>query len=252
MSQTTTQSASHPTLTQRIDAWWLTSLLILVGGLFAVAYLTWAAVIGVNYEWGPYVSPIYSTPFIPSWWKLSPAFILLWIPAGFRLTCYYGRKAYYRAAFADPAECAVEEPYRKSFKGETAFPFVMQNLHRYFLYFALALTGLHWFEFFQSVWHGGAIYFGVGTVILLLDTLALSMYVFSCHSFRHMIGGKGRCFTCQKFGKAKFKVWAKVTILNEFHGKWFWISLYSIIIADLYVRLLSMGIIPFDPHFTIF
>ena len=49
-----------------------------------------------------------------------PAFLILWAPAGFRLTCYYYRGAYYKAFWADPPNCAVGEP-RNSFRGENSF-----------------------------------------------------------------------------------------------------------------------------------
>ena len=40
----------------------------------------------------------------------SPAFLILWAPGGFRMTCYYYRGAYYKAFWADPLTCAVGEP----------------------------------------------------------------------------------------------------------------------------------------------
>ena len=43
-------------------------------------------------------------------WFISPGLLILWIPLGFRATCYYYRKAYYRFYFADPPGCAVGEP----------------------------------------------------------------------------------------------------------------------------------------------
>ena len=55
-------------------------------------------------------------------------------PLGFRATCYYYRKAYYRAFFLDPPACAVSESSKRNYCGETVFPFILQNLHRYFLY----------------------------------------------------------------------------------------------------------------------
>ena len=203
---------------------------MLLGFAVGFGYLTYAAVVGANYEWGPYLSPVYSTPYVPEWWKLSPAFLLLWIPAGFRLTCYYGRKAYYRAAFADPAACSVEEPYRKDYKGETKLPWVLNNLHRYFMYFALALVALHWYEMVHALFYDGGIYLGVGTAILLVDTLALSFYVFGCHSLRHLIGGGKRCMTSapKKNGKTmanevrrkffQYRMWKTVTAFNLFHN----------------------------------
>ena len=86
---------------------------------------------GANYL-SPFFSPeifgysphaIFGTQ--PAWWPawmfFSPAFLVLWAPAGFRFTCYYYRGAYYKAFWADPINCAVGEP-RKKFLGEHSFP----------------------------------------------------------------------------------------------------------------------------------
>src|SRR5439155_291750 len=73
-------------------------------------YSTWAAWVGKNYEWGPYLSPFYSPLLNAPWFPFSPAFLILIFPLGFRATCYYYRKAYYRAFFLDPVACAVGEP----------------------------------------------------------------------------------------------------------------------------------------------
>ena len=62
----------------------------------------------------------------------------MWAPGGLRLTCYYYRGAYYKAFWADPPACTVGEP-RKTYLGERSFPLIMQNVHRYFLYLALAV-----------------------------------------------------------------------------------------------------------------
>ena len=77
----------------------------------------------------------FGTP-IGSWWPLSPAIIILIFPLGFRLTCYYYRKAYYRAFWLSPPACAVAEPHAK-YTGETRFPLILQNIHRYFWYVAM-------------------------------------------------------------------------------------------------------------------
>src|ERR1700733_13665795 len=50
------------------------------------------------------LSPFYS-PDLKSWGLHIPftyAFFVIWVPLGFRLTCYYYRKAYYRAFFLAP------------------------------------------------------------------------------------------------------------------------------------------------------
>ena len=53
----------------------------------------------------------------------------------FRLTCYYYRKAYYRSFWLSPPACAVPDGHKK-YTGETRFPLIFQNLHRYFFYAA--------------------------------------------------------------------------------------------------------------------
>ena len=139
--------------TMRRDAWWAQPLLtFVVLGAFVV-YATWAAFQGEHYEFGPYLSPFYSPLLFgdgphswfgpkPGWWPgalpFSAALLILWAPGGFRFTCYYYRGAYYKAFWADPPSCAVGEP-RKKYLGEQSFPLILQNIHRYFLYLALAV-----------------------------------------------------------------------------------------------------------------
>ncbi len=244
-AQSDSTKSSHVILP--LNLWWKEPVVILFFCLLSFFYLTYAAIQNSDYMWGPYKSPMYAAPYVPNWFPFSPAFLLLWIPAGFRLTCYYGRKAYYRAAFLDPVACAIKEPFKSNYKGETRFPYILQNLHRYFLYFALLLLILHWFEFFQSMRDNGNFYFGIGNFLLFIDVISLSLYVFSCHSFRHLIGGKKDCFS-RECGNCRYKLWEKVSFLNQFHNVWFWISLYSIIAADLYIRLLAIGLIKADFH----
>src|SRR5215472_10900673 len=122
--------------TLRRDAWWVEILpVVVVLGGFGL-YATFRAFEGKFYEWGPYLSPFYSPLIDPQhhWWRWSPAILILGGPLSFRATCYYYRKAYYRAFFLDPPACAVGEKEHKSYCGETKFPYLLQNVHRYFLY----------------------------------------------------------------------------------------------------------------------
>ena len=142
--------------TLRTDAWWVQPLLVVVGlGGFAI-YATWAALQNAHYYSAPYLSPFYSPcisancehttiPLIGSWWNFSPAFLIFWIPGGFRATCYYYRKAYYRSFFFSPPACAVRDA-SKSYAGETRFPFLFQNLHRYFFYLSLLILAFLWWD----------------------------------------------------------------------------------------------------------
>ena len=230
--------------TQRRDAWWLELLpvIILFGG-FGI-YATLRAFEGRYYDWGPYLSPFYSPLIDPQhhWWSLSPALLILAAPLGFRTTCYYYRKAYYRAFFLDPPACAVSESSSRKYRGETAFPFVLQNVHRYFLYLAIIFICFLWYDVFKAFSFEGKFGVGLGTLIMLVNVCLLTLYTFSCHSLRHIVGGKLDCFSCSNFGKPRHSAWSFLTILNEHHMLWAWASLISVGFTDFYIRMLKAGV----------
>ncbi|HEV8371546.1 MAG TPA: hypothetical protein VGQ39_26645 [Pyrinomonadaceae bacterium] len=226
--------------TMRRDAWWLELLpVVLVLGGFSV-YATWRAFEGKYFESDPYLSPFYSPLIKPSWWPLSPAFLILWAPLGFRATCYYYRKAYYRAFFLDPPACAVGETGHK-YRGETAFPFILQNLHRYFLYLALIFLIILWYDAISAFWFNGRFGIGVGSLVLTANITLLSLYTLSCHSLRHIVGGKVDCFSCVLFGGPRRTAWRGASFLNDHHMLFAWLSMVSVGLADLYVRLVASG-----------
>src|SRR4029077_8438872 len=119
--------------TERRDRWWVAPLSQGLMLATLICYANWAAYQGTNYQAGNYLSPLYSPLISVPWLPSSPASLILPPPVLFRATCYYYRKAYYRSFFLDPPACAVTEPSR-TYHGETAFPFVLQNLHRYLFY----------------------------------------------------------------------------------------------------------------------
>src|SRR5215813_2594271 len=223
--------------TARRDAWWVELLpaLVLLNG-FGL-YATWRAFEGKFYEWGPYLSPFYSPLIDPQHhlWPYSPALLILVGPLGFRATCYYYRKAYYRAFFWDPPACAVAEP-RRSYSGETKFPFILQNLHRYFLYLAILFLVFLWKDVVLAFNFDGHFGIGVGTIVLLVNVTLLSIYTLSCHSLRHLAGGKLDCFSCSTFGKPRHSAWSFLTSLNERHMWFAWCSLITVGLADFYIR----------------
>jgi hypothetical protein len=245
--------------TARHDAWWLAPLLVLLGLSSFVAYATWAAVQGQNYRWGPYLSPFYSPEVFgnspqswfgprPTWWPnwllWSPAFLILWAPGGFRLTCYYYRGAYYKAFWVDPPACAVGEP-RQRYRGEHALPLILQNVHRYFLYLALAFLVLLAHDVWKALWFEdiatGRVRFGIGlgTLVLAVNVILLGGYTLGCHSLRHLIGGR-----LDQLSQAplRWKSYTCVSCLNRRHMLWAWLSLFWVAFADLYVRLCSLGV----------
>jgi len=237
--------------TERRDLWWVGPLATFLGfGLFIV-YSTFRAVYNADYVsvagragWGELLSPFYSPlivlPSMPAWF--SPAFLILWAPGGFRLTCYYYRKAYYRAFFLDPPACAVGEP-RNQYKGETRL-LLFQNLHRYFMYLALIFLVLLGIDVVRAcVFAGddGVATFGVsvGSLVLLANTTLLSLYTFSCHSLRHLVGGNIDCFSCVAMGQGRYRLWKGVSCLNRSHMLWAWVSLFMVGFADFYVWMVA-------------
>jgi len=246
MAELVSPSVAGPSYgkTQRRDTWWveIIPVVVLLGGFGA--YATLRAFEGRFYEWGPYLSPFYSPLIDPNhhWWPFSPALLILAGPLGFRVTCYYYRKAYYRAFFLDPPACAVSES-RHSYRGETAFPFILQNIHRYFFYLAVLFLVFLWRDAIHAFFFDGSVGVGVGTLVLLGNVILLSIYTLSCHSLRHLSGGKLDCFSCAAFGGPRYKTWQWLSVLNQRHMLWAWASLLSVGFADLYVRLVSCGAI---------
>ena len=233
--------------TERTDLWWIPTALTAIGlGIFVV-YATFRAFYNAEYVisgadtaylLSPFYSPLLIWDGMPSW--LSPAFLILWAPGGFRATCYYYRKAYYRAFFVDPPGCAVGEP-RNSYSGETKL-LILQNIHRYFLYFALIFIVILTADFILAcMWPDG---FGmsVGTLVLGLNVVLLSMYTFGCHSLRHLVGGKLNCYSCV-LGQTRHKLWKGVSVLNSKHMLFAWLSLFMVGFADLYIWLVASGTI---------
>jgi len=228
--------------TDRRDAWWLAPVSVAAGLGFLGLYLFWAAAQNAYFRSGNYLSPVYSPEIHPGWWPLSPAFLILIPPLLFRTTCYYYRKAYYRAFFLDPAGCAVGE-FRRNYSGETKFPFLLQNMHRYAFYLAFLWLFFLWYDVFEAFQFEHRFGVGLGSLVILASTGTLTLYTLSCHSWRHIVGGKLDCFSCTASTRARHGIWQRVTHWNEHHQLFAWISLFSVTAADVYVRLLAMGLI---------
>lgn len=239
--------------TSRRDAWWLTPVLTFIVLTTFIVYATWAALQGKHYYYGNYLSPFYSPELFgdsghawfggkPSWWPaflpFSAALIILPFPALFRLTCYYYRGAYYKAFWLDPPACGVSES-KKGYTSENGWPLKLQNAHRFLLYFALLFLVFLWHDVWLGFTFNGKFGVGVGSFVLLFNTLMLTFYTFSCHSLRHMVGGYRKCLSKHKMSSACYGC---VTKLNHNHMVYAWISLFGVMFADLYVRLVSMGI----------
>jgi hypothetical protein len=224
-----------------------------------VVYATWRAFEGANYYAAPYLSPFYSPCLTDScragssdfgqpitWWQLSPALIILIFPLGFRLSCYYYRKAYYRSFWLSPPACAVAEPHGR-YSGETRLPLILNNIHRYFFYAAVLVALILSYDtvltFRDAQDHWG--HMGLGSLIFLANIVLIWLYTLSCHSCRHAVGGRLRHFSKHP---VRYRAWTFVSRLNARHAQYAWLSLFSVAIADFYVYLLATGTIS-DPRF---
>ncbi|MDO8518899.1 MAG: succinate dehydrogenase [Deltaproteobacteria bacterium] len=256
--------ASGLAKTYRNDKWWVGPLATFFGLSGFIVYSTWAALQGNHYFYGSYLSPFYS-PLIfidpsvpgaaplthawfgawPSWWPAllpaSPAFLILAFPGAFRFTCYYYRKAYYRSFALTPPGCAVNALPRKDYRGET-FLLLFQNLHRYALYFALIFILILYYDAFMAFFRDGRFGVGVGSIVLLANATFLACYTLGCHSWRHLVGGKLDCFSCDAPSRVRHGVWKRVSLLNSNHMLFAWISLFWVGFSDFYVRMVSMGV----------
>jgi len=239
--------------TSRRDPWWASPIAVFLGfGAFLV-YATWAAFQNGYYTYGPYISPFYSPEifgssphallggkphWFPSFLPFSPALLILWIPGGFRLTCYYYRGAYYKSFWADPPACAVGEP-RKTYLGERSFPLILQNFHRNFLRLSYLVWGFLVYDAVKGFFFSNGFGIGIGSIVLVVNVLLLAGYIFGCHAFRHLVGGS---IDQISESPARHKLYDCVSCLNAKHKAWAWASLFWVAFADLYVRLCAMGI----------
>jgi hypothetical protein len=186
----------------------------------------------------PYLSPFYS-PLIKVG-PIPPALWVVWAPLTLRATCYYYRKAYFRSFFWHPRSCAVGEPKRR-YRGETVFPWIFNNFHRFAFYATAVQVCFLWFDAIIAFDFGGRFGIGLGSVLMLVNVVLLSGYTFGCHSFRHLAGGELDCFSCSLAARTRHRIWNGITVLNIKHDRWAWASLASVAAADIYIRLLMHG-----------
>jgi hypothetical protein len=119
------------------------------------------------------------------------------------------------------------------------------NIHRYFLLFGIILCFILAYDVYLAtkfpVSPGSAettFGLGFGTLLMAANVVFISLYTFSCHSFRHMVGGVLDVFSRSPLRK---KAWDCVTCINKRHGAWAMVSLYTMCSTDLYIRLCRAG-----------
>ena len=211
------------------------------------AFSIWVVFFQHQGYFAPYLSPFYS-PLIQVG-PIPPGVWVAWAPLAFRLTCYYYRKAYFRSFFWHPRSCAVDEPKRR-YRGETAFPWIFNNFHRFAFYATVVQVCFLVFDAIVAFDFGGRFGIGLGTVLMVANVALLSGYTFGCHAFRHLAGGGLDCFSCSLAARARHQLWRGVTVLNIRHDRWAWASLVSVAGTDIYIRLLLAGVLH-DPRWVL-
>jgi len=246
--------------TLRTDRYWVAPLLTVVGLTSWIAYAT-VRVFMQKWYWGAenldqpylhYLTPFYSpcisngcTPdaamfgtFLPDVWWLPFAALTLPFLFLFRFTCYYYRKAYYRSFWQSPTACAVNEPHKK-YKGESRLPMLGQNSHRYFFYAAALISLINTVDAFESfAGKDGGFGLGLGSFVLWANVIFLWTYTVSCHSCRHIMGGRLTSFSKHP---VRYKVWTFISKLNGKHMQLAWITLLTLVITDFYVMSVAAG-----------
>jgi hypothetical protein len=76
--------------------------------------------------------------------------------------------------------------------------------------------------------------------VLLANATLLWLYSLSCHSCRHIVGGRLNNFSRHPL---RYRFWTVVSTLNGNHMKFAWFSLFSVAFADFYVLLVASGTI---------
>src|SRR5215210_4399642 len=240
--------------TLRTDRWWMPPLVTAVGLLAWIAYATVRVFQQKDYFVGDfnYLTPFYSPcisngcvsesahfgTFLPDVWWLPYAALTLPFLLLFRMTCYYYRKAYYRAFWFSPPACAVAEPHT-TYTGETRFPLLGQNLHRYFFYAAVLISVINTYDAIKAFETGdGEFGLGLGNFVLLGNVVALWAYTASCHSCRSIIGGRLNHFSKRP---VRYKLWGWVTRLNGKHMQLAWLTLGTLAVTDFYIAAVSAG-----------
>jgi hypothetical protein len=242
--------------TLRTDRWWFAPLITVVG---LSAWLAYGVVRLYMHKWYwvedyHYLTPFYSPcitdrcipeashfgTYLPGWWIIPEAAFSLPFLLLFRLTCYYYRKAYYRSFWMSPPACAVPDGH-KTYSGETRFPLIFQNAHRYAFYAALVISLINTYDAILAFRSPEGFGFGLGNVILVGNVVMLWAYTVSCHSCRHIVGGRLKHFSKHP---TRYRLWTFVSKLNTRHMQLAWITLGTLVLTDFYIMAVAADWFP--------
>lgn len=257
----------HDPDTAARTAWWATPAAQLTGLVILLGWAAWSAFQGehVLYLEGGrrYLSPFHSPWMLPAGW---PTLLVLAFPLGFRFVCWLEERARWHAVRAVPAGARADTP-----EAHGARP-GLRRLHHVLL--ALSIVYL------ASLWNdaGHALLFedrdgdrvpgiALGSVVILLGVLTVTLYTAACvlADARFRSGASGAAETQGPLAEAAGSVedeavpagleeetapaWDFRAWLADHRAHLAWASVIALCLADLYVRMVSMGVFA-DPIMT--
>ncbi|MFP5336670.1 MAG: hypothetical protein ACLGIV_15295 [Actinomycetes bacterium] len=242
--------------TLRTDRWWVGPAATAAGLLAFIGYATVRAASQAHYYVAdynyltPFASPCVSASCVPEASHFGQPFgefpplvplAILTLPflLLFRVTCYYYRRAYYRSFWLSPPACAVAEPHTR-YTGETRFPLIVQNSHRYFFYAAVVVSLINTYDALLAFRSPSGFGLGLGNVIMVVNVVLLWAYTVSCHSCRHITAGRINHFSRHP---VRYRAWVLVSRLNRHHMLFAWVTLGTLILTDAYIAAVSAGLI---------
>ena len=74
----------------------------------------------------------------------------------------------------------------------------------------------------------------------MINVVLLWAYTLSCHSCRHIVGGRLKHFSKHP---VRYRAWTLVSKLNAKHMQLAWISLGTLVVTDSYIMAVAAGAI---------
>src|SRR3989338_11263284 len=148
---------------------------------------------------------------------------IVWV--GFLYTCYYYR--YFIGKMRDdPSECGEPED-KNNYAKENS----IKQWHRIFVWLIIIFTIIYITKLVAPLLGYKVYSFGkevTGLKILgVINVIAVILLLASSHYIRYICGSGTRCFSCLKLGKQRQKAFSFQSVLNNYHGHFFWIAIVS-------------------------
>ena len=181
------------------------------------------------------------------WWRapaITATLLTIWVAYAtvhvFIGHWYWVPKYHYLTPFYSPCisgECAPGS----SSLGQW-FPAVPPIIpYALFFYMVILISILNTYDVIQAFrGPNGSFGFGLGTLIMLVNVVLLWAYTLSCHSCRHITGGRLKNFSKHP---VRYWTWTQVSKLNARHMQLAWTTLGTLMLTDLYIWLVASGAI---------